>query len=95
VFVDVRDAANRTLARVPAGDALATSVEVFPERHDEPIVRTDVAEPKGSFTVLVPTPDASDHATVVRVTARTRSGAGPAPATDTVELESFPLRVDR
>ena len=55
-FVDVRDATNRTLARVPAPNTLSTSLEVFPERHDQPITRTEVPRAKGAFTVVVPTP---------------------------------------
>ena len=92
-FVDVRDAANRTLARVPAQHAFSTSLEVFPERHDEPITRTDVAQAKGAFTVLVPTPDETDHATIVRVAALPAGARGAGP--ETTDLVSFPLRRNR
>jgi hypothetical protein len=37
VFVEVHDAGNRTLARGPAPQALSSSLETFPERHDQPI----------------------------------------------------------
>jgi hypothetical protein len=92
-FVDVRDAANRTLARVAARHAFSTSVEVFPERHDEPITRTDVPQPKGAFTVLVPTPDGTDHATIVNVAQPRGDVARPAAAAapQTFDLVSFPI----
>lgn len=67
VFVDVRDAADRTLARVPAPGAFASSMEVFSERRDSSIVRSDVPRPKGAFSVAVPTPDDTDHVTIVNV----------------------------
>ena len=97
VFVDVRDATNRTLARVPARHALSTSMEVFPERHDEPITRTDVPQRKGAFTVIVPTPDETTHATLVTVAApKTTALAGArAAAPDVVDLVSFPLTATR
>ena len=66
-FVDARDAAGRTLARVPIREAFATSVEVFPENHAEPITRVDVAHPRGAFTVVVPASKEADHVSVVRV----------------------------
>jgi hypothetical protein len=89
-FVDARDRSERTLARVTAPHAFTTSVEVFPEAPGQPITRTDVAQPKGAFTVVVPTPDETDHATIVSV-ARAR-GAASATASD---LVSFPLRRSR
>jgi hypothetical protein len=97
VFVDVRDVTNRTLARVSAPHAFSTSLEVFPERHDEPITRTDVARAKGAFTVVVPTPDQTDHATIVNVSMpATAAVAGAGPATpEVVDLVSFPLRATR
>ena len=67
VFVEVRDVANRTLARVPAPQALSSSLEVFPERHDQPITRTDAPRATGAFTVVVPTTAAADHVTIVRI----------------------------
>ena len=97
VFVDVRDATNRTLARVPAHHAFSTSLEVFPERHDEPIVRTEVPRAKGAFTVLVPTPQESTHATLVNIAApRAQTIAGArAAAPEVVDLVSFPLQTAR
>ena len=96
VFVDARDRAERTLARVAAPDAFNTSVEVFPEQHDQPITRTDVPRSTGAFTVVIPTPDDTDHATVVRV-ARTRGGSREAAASPPIvsDLVSFPLHRNR
>ena len=97
VFVDVRDATNRTLARVPAQHAFTTSMEVFPEKHDEKITRTDVPRGKGAFTVIVPTPEETTHATLVNV-APPRAGAAAgarAAAPDVVDLVSFPLKATR
>src|SRR3954453_4558415 len=67
VYVDARDDAGTTLASVPAPAALGASMEVFPERHGEPIVRTDVDRPRGAFTVVVPAPQAASQIAVVRV----------------------------
>jgi hypothetical protein len=89
-FVDARDRSERTLARVTAPHAFTTSLEVFPEAPGQPITRTDVPQPKGAFTVVVPTPDETDHATIVSV-ARAR-GATSATVSD---LVSFPLRRGR
>lgn len=66
-FVDSRNAAGHTLARVPAHNAFAGSQEVFPEQPGEPIVRVDVPQPKGAFTVVVPAPPEADQVTVVKV----------------------------
>jgi hypothetical protein len=98
VFVDTKEASGRTLARVPARGALHDSVEVFPEKHGEPITRMNVDKPKGAFTVIVPvTPDA-DHVSVVQVqpsqpgtAARTLAEQ---PAQER-EIARFPLRVSR
>jgi len=92
VFVDVRDASNKTLARVHARGALVGSVEVFPERHDQPIVRADVPQPKGAFTVVVPAPAETDHATLVRVPPADPSARG---AREVVDLVSFPIKPNR
>ena len=54
--VEARDVNDKTLARVPARNALERSMEVFPEHPGEPIVRHDVPVPKGAFTVVVPAP---------------------------------------
>jgi hypothetical protein len=78
VYVDSRDAAGRTLARVPAHSAFAHSQEVFPEQPGEPIVRVDVPRPRGAFTVVVPAPPDAEEVAVVRV-APAQPGA-PAPS---------------
>lgn len=87
VFVEVRDSANRTLARVPAPHAMSSSFEVFPERRDQQIVRADAPRQTGAFTVVVPMSAEADHVTIVRV----------APSSDrtaelrTTDLVTFPL----
>lgn len=76
-YIDSRDAAGKTLARVPAPNAFSGSVEVFPERAGEPIVRVDLPRPKGAFTVVVPAPDEADHVTVVQVSPGRPGVTGP------------------
>jgi hypothetical protein len=91
-YLDARDSQERTLARVPAPGAFMRSAEVFPERHDEPITRIDVAKSKGAFTVTVPAADAADHVTVVRVARVTdRSSGLERVEPRAVDLASFPL----
>jgi|SRR6187200_2908342 hypothetical protein len=92
VFVEVRDAANRTLARVPAPEAMSTSIEAFPERHDQRITRSDVARPTGAFTVVVPVMAATDHITIVRTTPA--SGNTRAIGPTSVDLVNLPLKAD-
>lgn len=94
-FVDARDSNERTLARVAARGAFAGNREVFPERHDEPITRVDVAERKGAFTVTLPAPDPTDHVTLVQLVRAEAAGDRRAAAPDVVDLVSFPLRVIR
>ena len=67
-YVDTRDAADRTLARVPARNAFSASTEVFPEKPGEPITRVDVVKPRGAFTVVIPAPGNADHVSLVQVT---------------------------
>ncbi len=100
-YVDSRDSNERTLARVPARNAFAGSVEVFPEKPGEPITRHDVAQPKGAFTVIVPAPDATHHVTVLQIApARPEAPAlagratSPAPGRpEVVDLVSFPVNL--
>jgi hypothetical protein len=101
--VDTRDAAGRTLARVPARDAFSAGAEVFPETHGEPITRVDVAKPQGAFTVVVPVPQGADHVTIVRTApAKPETVMPSARATSAVEgsaeiteIASFPLNISR
>lgn len=93
VYVDARDAAGRTLARVPAREAFAASAEVFPERPGEPIVRVDVAKPKGAFTVVVPAPQAAQQVAVVRV-APAKPGAPIPPGAATSRVQGAPEATD-
>jgi hypothetical protein len=98
-FVDTRDANNQTLARIPAHNAFETSVEVFPEQHDQPITRMEMAAPRGAFTVIVPVPDRANHVTLTRITLGRPDISLPggfatslAPAIPEVnDLASFPL----
>lgn len=102
VYVDARDADGKTLARVAARNAFATSAEVFSERPGEPIVRVDLANPKGAFTVVVPAPTEASQVTVVRVAPPQPDARAPAGgATSRVEgvaeltdLASFPLNLN-
>ena len=90
-YLDARDAAERTLARVAAPGAFSRSAEVFPEHHEEPIARIDVPAQRGAFTVTLPAVEQADHVTVVRVVASTDSGPGLAAAARAVDVASFPL----
>jgi hypothetical protein len=96
-YVDTRSAANQTLARVSVHNAFNTSMEVFPERHDEPITRVDMAVPQGAFTVVVPATDRASHVTLTRITLSEHAAPGvltpnliPA-APEVNDLASFPL----
>ena len=98
-YVDARDSSERTLARVAARGAFSGTREVFPERHDQPITRMDVAERKGAFTVTVPAPAPTDHVTLVQLVRRApvadaRADAPPEPPA-AVDLVSFPLRLNQ
>lgn len=75
-FVDSRDAADRTLARVSAHGAFASSTEVFPEQHGSPITRVDITHPKGAFTVIAPAPEDIHHVTVLKVSQKPPTAAG-------------------
>jgi hypothetical protein len=101
VYVHARDATGATLAAVPAPQAFSSSLEVFPERAGEPIVRLDMPRPHGAFTVVVPASDAARQIAVVRVSGAISPPpgaradvAGPPPVTET-ELASFPLNLSR
>jgi len=102
-FVDTRDAAGQTLARVPARNVFSTSTEVFPEQPGELISRVDVPTPRGAFTVVVPAPSGADSVSLVRVApggvdvaapaARAAGAAGSAMAT--TEIARFALQISR
>lgn len=102
-FVDTRDASGRTLARVAAPGAFPDSVEVFPERHGEPITRMPVDRPRGAFTIIVPVPQDADHVRVVQVTPprgdatqpTVRSAIQPPGAAQEREIARFPLQISR
>lgn len=67
-YVDTRDVNNQTLARVPVHNAFETSVEVFPEQHNEPITRLEMAKPRGAFTIVVPVSARANHVNLMRIT---------------------------
>jgi hypothetical protein len=98
-YVDARDSADRTLARVAARDAFAASQEVFPEDPTQPITRVDVAEPRGAFTVVVPAADSTDHVTVLRLeppeAAEPGAPAAAAAVPQVIDLVSFPLKAGK
>ncbi|MBC6446078.1 hypothetical protein [Actinokineospora xionganensis] len=89
--VEVRDANEEMLSRVPIRSGMDTSVEVFPEDPNEPITRADVPRAQGAFTVVVPTTERADHVTVVRIPPTGDVALADAGATDVVELGTFPL----
>ena len=89
-YLDARDSGERTLARVAAPAAFSSSMEVFPERHDEPIARISTPGRRGAFTVTLPAVDAADHVTMVRVDSGAGGGADRLQAR-AVDLASFRL----
>ncbi len=94
-FIDMRDAANKTLARVMVREAFATSAEVFPERSGDPITRVDIPVPKGAFTAVVPVADNADHVTLVKAAPSAEMAPGPEGLRRaqliTTDVASFPL----
>jgi hypothetical protein len=98
-YVDTRDSTNQTLARSPVHSAFETSIEVFPERHDEPITRIETTLPKGAFTVVVPATDTANHVTLTRVNRgqpnllpnRSSFRSDESVASEVDDLASFPL----
>ena len=94
-YVEVRGARDETLSRVRVPTEMVASAEVFPEEPGQPIVRVDLPQARGAFTVVVPAPEAADHMSVVRVPA-----VAPAPGEAAVragapaageEIARFPL----
>ena len=80
--VGARDAAGATLASVPVQNPFGGSLEVFPEQPGEPIVRVDVARPRGAFTVVVPASAAASQVALVRVAPAQPSPQAPAGITE-------------
>lgn len=99
-YIDTRDAAGQTLARVPARNLFATSTEVFPEQPGDVISRVEVATPRGAFTVVVPAGNGADSVNVVRVAPGVAGVAGGAAsavgdAVTTTDIAKFALQVSR
>lgn len=95
-YVEVRGGDDATLSRLRVPAAMSTSAEVFPEEPGQPILRTELPEARGAFTVVVPAPAEADHVSVVRVSpaAAGLAAAGLAAAREgVVELASFPLEI--
>ena len=93
-YIDTRDAAGKTLARVKARGAFSTSAEVFPEQAGEPITRVDIPTPKGAFTVVLPITDNADHFTLVKIAPGVQApGARDlrVPQPVATDMASFPL----
>ena len=97
-YIDTRDAAGQTLARVPARNLFSTSTEVFPEQPGDLISRVEVATPRGAFTVVVPAGNGADSVSVVRV-APGVAGVAPdgatsvaAAAVTTTDIATFALQ---
>ena len=65
-FLDAHSHAGHRVARIPLGGAFETSREVFPEHPHEPFSRVAV-EPKGAFSVVVPSISEVDHVRIVHV----------------------------
>lgn len=99
-YVDTRNAAGRTLARVPARNVFTGSTEVFPEQPGGAITRVDVPKPRGAFTVIVPAPSDADHVALVQVKPGQADAAAPTSkgtsqvegGAQVVELARFPLK---
>ncbi len=90
-FIDTRDLEGKTLTRMPAPNAFASDMEVFPEDHGEPITRVPVEQPRGAFTVVVDAPQQATHVSVVRVEpAAGKEAFGPA-GMMTTDLATFAL----
>ena len=100
-YIDTRDAAGQTLARVPARNLFSTSTEVFPEQPGDLISRVEVATPRGAFTVVVPAGNGADSVSVVRVapgvTGVVPDGAtsAAAAAVTTTDIATFALQISR
>jgi hypothetical protein len=94
-YVEVRGEDDATLSRLRVPTAMSASAEVFPAEPGQPIVRTDLPEARGAFTVVVPAPAEADHVSVVRITpgATGLAATGFTAREGVVELATFPLVV--
>jgi hypothetical protein len=97
-YVEVRSQSGETIGRVRVHPPITTSVEIFPEDHGEPIVRTDLPQAQGAFTVVVAAPPRADHVIVFRLQSSAPSAPGGVPSEasltapiERVELGTFEL----
>jgi hypothetical protein len=99
-YVDTRDVAGRTLSRVKAHGAFASSAEVFPEHPGDPISRVELKDRKGAFTVITHAADDADNVAVLKSPARPIAVAGAqvaeadAAPSHLTEIASFSLSGD-
>ena len=100
-YIDTRDGAGQTLARVPARNLFSTSTEVFPEQPGDLISRVEMATPRGAFTVVVPAGNGADSVSIVRVAPGVAGVAagGATSAADaamtTTDIAKFALQISR
>ncbi len=92
-YVEVRTQTGETVGRVKVHPPITSSIEVFPEDHSEPIVRTDLPQVQGAFTVVVAVPPRADHVVVLRLqsSAPAAPGGVPSEASLTAPIERVEL----
>lgn len=94
-YVELRGAEG-ALSAVPIRAGMGASVEVFPEPGQQ-FAHTEVAHPKGAFTVVVPAPKGTQQVAVVRVAppvgARPGPGEAPRPL-ESKDLATFDFQVE-
>ncbi len=66
-FLEVRDADGAALSRVPIYAGLNSSVEVFPEKADDPIIRRRMPEVKRAYTMVVPARTGAENVAVISI----------------------------
>ncbi len=94
-YVELRGAEG-PLAATPIRAGMGTSMEVFPEPGQQ-FAQTEVAHPKGAFTVVVPAPKGTRQVAVVRVAPPTglRPGPGePPPPMVSEDLATFDFQAE-
>ncbi len=95
-FVEVRGIDGQALTRVPVHAAFPDTVEVFPENHDEAIIRVPNLNRSSAFTVVVPARSDARSVALIRVAGVVPAGQPPvadAAPPATTELATFELEV--